>query len=96
MKSVLYGRGEKKKKVKETKWFTQSHVGNDQRRQQLIPSDSEQSDVLSSMAQTNSTSPAALPFGLSDMESNASSIPTDLRAFSLHSHLVLAKVSQMW
>lgn len=38
------------------------------------------------MAETNPISPAALPLGLPDMESNASSIPTGLRAFCSYRH----------
>ena len=70
----------------ETKWFTQSHTGNYQRSKQFIPSHSKQSDVLFSVAETNPISPAALPLGLPDMESNASSIPTGLRAFCSYRH----------
>lgn len=37
------------------------------------------------MAETNPISPAALPLGLPDMESKASSLPTGLRALCSHS-----------
>lgn len=86
MKSVFVLQKRRKKMVMETKWFTQSHTGNYQRSQQFIPSHAKQSDVLFSMAETNPISPAALPLGLPDMVSNASSLPTGLRAFCSHSH----------